>query len=126
MSAMPERVWLLWGPDEVEPGAWAVESREGFPCYVPESRLLAAEARVRELEQIHRDEMDLNDEMEAKLAVERDALVPLLRYFLAEFVDDGDEVPRHDCGFVRRPESGYCEFHDKWVQAQAILAREET
>lgn len=43
---------------------------ERCPVCIERDRADAAEARVRELEQIHRDEMDLHDEMEAKLAAE--------------------------------------------------------
>lgn len=61
----------------------------------------------------------------ATLRAERDALVPLLQYFV-EYVEDGvdeDEAPKHDCAFRSNPEAGYCEFHEQWAAARAILDR---
>lgn len=33
---------------------------------------------------------------------------------------DANGIPSHDCGYVNRPESGYCEFHEKWVNAMKM------
>ena len=53
MSAMPERVWLIPDPYAMSGDWWAdgkTVREDGEVPYVPESRLLAAEARVREVE----------------------------------------------------------------------------
>jgi len=51
----------------------------------------------------------------------------LLRYFL-EYTEDGlvdeenPQAPPHACDYRDNPESGYCEFHEKWADARALLA----
>ena len=54
VSAMPERVWLIPDPYAMSGDWWAdgkTVREDGEVPYVPESRLLAAEARVREMEE---------------------------------------------------------------------------
>lgn len=124
---MPERVWLK------QDGTWALVSGTAalthITFYVPESRLREVEAE-RDARRERKVALLECEEREALLRAELAALVPLLRYFV-EYVEDGTyddedggQAPTHDCDFIGNPESGYCEFHDKWGTARAILARE--
>jgi hypothetical protein len=61
---------------------------------------------------------------EAEAKALREALDWALRIICEDRVIEDDETPKHVCDYIHNPDTGYCEFHDKYWNARALLAHE--
>ena len=96
------------------------EPMSGWQIYGPKSWPVAA-AWVEGI--VDRPTGRANADLIVRAVNAHDRLVEALEWALNELGADEDpnEVPLHGCGYIQRPESGYCDFHEGWGNAAALL-----
>jgi len=63
------------------------------------------------------------DDVVAERDMLRDALKWLVGTVEIELQLDAAGIPHHDCGYRNSPETGYCEFHEKWADCVELRRR---